>query len=408
LTRGGIAAAFASAVRAARARPSFGLYLVALTLLPWKWLSPLGGLSERAGWTDVFVALAVVAWSWEMVRRGARPRLRAPHWALAAYVVAGVLSALIASGNRGDAVANALLMVELAMLFVLTSDYASERRGRDAIVLVVLVVAAVTILQTLLGVALFYLHVDTSLVGAYGDLAPSDSYARIAAGFYSAPLLGSFCIFASAVLARDDSDLPRSLLRTARIGLALVALLTFSRAIVGLAVAALIRAAHGRGWRRARLVTVAAAIGGVLVMAALTVGHLAANPARPDSVTYALGHPSTNPRLKVLETSTETFARHPFLGIGPGALPGRSKHGQPSRAHSTPINVAATVGLPALAALVAFLVALWRERRRPTDWASWSGLIGLGIDGLGQDVDHFRHVWVMLGLADADRRRSDA
>ena len=35
-------------------------------------------------------------------------------------------------------------------------------------------------------------------------------------------------------------------------------------------------------------------------------------------------------------------------------------------------------------------------------------LIGLGIDGIGQDIDHFRHVWVMLGLADADRRRPDA
>jgi O-antigen ligase len=407
LTRSATAGALTSAVRAARSRPSFALYLVALALLPWKWLSPLGGISERAGWTDVFVAVAVVVWSWEMLRSGARPRLRAPHWALAAYVVAGALSALIASGNRGDALANLLLMVELAMLFVLTSDYASERSGRDAIVLVVLLVAAVTILQTLVGLGLFYLHVDTSLVGAYGDLAPSDSYARIAAGFYSAPLLGSFCIFASGVLAREDSDLPRSLLRAARIGLALVALLTFSRAIVGLAVAALIRTAHGRCWRRARLVTVTAAIGGVFVMAALTAGHVAANPARPGSVTYALGDPSTNPRLEVFETSTGTFARHPFLGIGPGALPGRSNHGVPSRAHSTPLNVAATVGLPALAALIAFLVALWRERRRPTDWATWSGLIGLGIDGLGQDIDHFRHVWVMFGLADAGRRKHD-
>jgi O-Antigen ligase len=402
-----IAGAFASAVRAARARPAFALYLIALALLPWKWLSPLGGISERAGWTDVFVAAAAVAWAWEMRHRGTRLRLRAPHWALAAYLVVGALSALIASADRADAMANVVLMGELAVLFVLTSDYASEPRGRDAIVLVVLLVAVVTILQTVLGVALFYLHVDTSLVGPYGDLTASHSYARIAAGFDSAPLLGSFCIFASAVLAREDSGLPRSFLRAARVGLAVVALLTVSRAIIGLVVAALIRTAHGRGWRRARLVTVMATLGAVGVMVVLTAGRLEVNPVRPDSVTYALGHASPNPRLKALETSAKTLARHPFLGVGPGALPGRSVKGQPFRAHSTAVNVAATVGLPALAALIAFLVALWRERQRPTDWATWSGLIGLGIDGIGQDVDHFRHLWLMFGLADAGRQQND-
>jgi hypothetical protein len=36
--------------------------------------------------------------------------------------------------------------------------------------------------------------------------------------------------------------------------------------------------------------------------------------------------------------------------------------------------------------------------------AIWSGLAGLGLDAIGQDVEHFRHVWIMLGLADADRR----
>ena len=31
-------------------------------------------------------------------------------------------------------------------------------------------------------------------------------------------------------------------------------------------------------------------------------------------------------------------------------------------------------------------------------------LAGLGLDGLGQDVEDFRHVWVALGFADAGRR----
>jgi small-conductance mechanosensitive channel len=62
------------------------------------------------------------------------------------------------------------------------------------------------------------------------------------------------------------------------------------------------------------------------------------------------------------------------------------------------------MGLPALAALIFLVVVLWRERRRPTSIATWSGLIGLAIDGLAQDIEHFRHVWVMVGLADAERK----
>ena len=62
------------------------------------------------------------------------------------------------------------------------------------------------------------------------------------------------------------------------------------------------------------------------------------------------------------------------------------------------------MGLPALLALVGLVIALWRQRRQPTDTATWSGLAGLGVDAIGQDVEHFRHVWVMFGLADAGRQ----
>jgi hypothetical protein len=62
------------------------------------------------------------------------------------------------------------------------------------------------------------------------------------------------------------------------------------------------------------------------------------------------------------------------------------------------------MGLPALAALAFLVVVLWSERRRPTSIETWSGLLALAIDGLAQDIEHFRHVWVMLGLADAERK----
>jgi O-antigen ligase len=184
----------------------------------------------------------------------------------------------------------------------------------------------------------------------------------------------------------------------------IVAVLTLSRAIVAFVAAALIRTAHHRRSRLARLGAVTSVAAAVGAMVALTIGRLYVNPAAPESARYVLGHPVQNPRLSALESSWTTSLHHPLLGIGPGSFPGTVNEA-PFRAHFTPVNVAATVGFPALAAVALFVTGLWRGRRRPTEWATWSGLIGLGIDGLGQDIDHFRHVWVMLGLADAQQRR---
>ena len=97
---------------------------------------------------------------------------------------------------------------------------------------------------------------------------------------------------------------------------------------------------------------------------------------------------------------SDRWSAHPVLGAGPGTLTGENR-GLPFRAHFTPLNVAATVGVPALAALSAALLLLWMGRPRPTEVAIWSGLAGVGIDAIGQDGEHFRHVWVLIGLAAA-------
>jgi hypothetical protein len=75
------------------------------------------------------------------------------------------------------------------------------------------------------------------------------------------------------------------------------------------------------------------------------------------------------------------------------------REGVPCDAHFTPLNVAATLGLPALAAFLAIPVLLWRGRVRPADLATWGGLAGIGLDALAQDVEDFRHLWVLFGLA---------
>ncbi len=393
------------ALRAGRERPSLALYLIALALLPIKWLSPFS--HEAAGWTDVFIAAAAGAWALEKVREGARPRLRASHVGFALYVLAGALSAVVTSSGSSGAWSNVLIMAELVVLAVLTSDFAQDKSGRRAIALVVLLATLVTAVLAALALCLFYAGVSTDLVWVYGDLEPSDLYARVSAGFLSAPLLGSFCIFASAVLADEDSGIPRRVRAIAQVILLVLVVVTVSRALLGFLVAAAIRFGAARGTRASRRVAISAVVASLLAVTILTVGRLSVDPSAASPASYSLLNASDSPRLTAIETSAETFADHPVLGLGPGSLAGERLSGDEGiRAHLTPLNVAATMGLPALAALVFAIAAIWHERRRPTNIAIWSGLAGLGVEALASDVEHFRHVWILLGLADADRRAS--
>jgi hypothetical protein len=180
------------------------------------------------------------------------------------------------------------------------------------------------------------------------------------------------------------------------VGLGLLCAATISRAIIGFLLAMLIRwSAAMHGLRRV-IVPVAATAACVGFLAALTVGFLHLNPAQPSSISYEVPGPE-NPRRVAITSSLTTLGDHPLLGVGPGALPGLNA-GAPIRAHLTPLNVAATQGIPALLALSATFWLLWRSRRRPTDVALWSALAGIALDGLVGDVDHYRHLWILIGL----------
>jgi hypothetical protein len=181
--------------------------------------------------------------------------------------------------------------------------------------------------------------------------------------------------------------------------LAVTVLLAFSRAILGFALAVAIRGATTPARRR-----LAWGLAGVLVVAmvALTLVNLTFTPARPWAPEVL---PGPSPRHEATITSLETLARHPLLGSGPGSSPGW--RGEiPFDAHLTPLNIAATLGLPALLGAVLVIVALWRARGRPTDRALWGMMAGLALDGMAQDIEDFRHVWVALGLVDAEREEA--
>jgi hypothetical protein len=373
------------------------LYLATLALLPWGALVRFPGLHENAQWSDVVFALAAVAWAAGLVASRRLPRLRAVHAGLALYLGWAAVSLLAASPRAAAGPAKLLGVAMLVALFVVTSDMMGRPGLPSAIGRTLAVTSLLTAAAAVVGVALSWFGTITPLVGTCGDLLPGP-LSRAQAGFPHPNLLASWCVFASGALAREDAGLSRSWRRVAQAALAITVVLTTSRAILAFALAAAIRGAT-TPLRRRFAWAFAATL--VVAMAALTLVNVTFDPLRPWDLRLREG-PSV--RLQSVTTSFETLLAHPVLGTGPGTSPG-TRGLLPFDAHLTPLNVAATLGLPALAGILLALAALWRSRPRPTDLATWGMLAGIGLDGLGQDVEDFRHVWVALGLADAGRPR---
>ncbi len=371
------------------------LYLATLALLPWGALVRFPWLHENAQWSDVVFALAAVAWAAGLVASRRLPRPRAVHAGLALYLGWAAVSLLAASPRAAAGPAKLLGVAMLVALFVVTSDMMGRPGMPSAVGRTLAVTSLLTAVAAAVGVALSYFGKITPLVGTCGDLLPGP-LSRAQAGFPHPNLLASWCVFASGALAREDAGLSRSWRRLAQAALAITVVLTTSRAILAFALAAAIRGAT-TPFRRRFAGALAAAL--LVAIAALTLVNVTFNPLRPWDPRLREG-PSV--RLQSVTTSFQTLLAHPVLGTGPGTSPGR-RGLLPFDAHLTPLNVAATLGLPALGGLVFAALALWRVRSRPTDLATWGMLAGLALDGLGQDVEDFRHVWVALGLADAGR-----
>jgi hypothetical protein len=369
------------------------LYLATLALLPWSALVPFPWLHENARWTDVVFALAAAAWVAARLREGRLPPFRAVHAGLALYLGWALVS-LAAAGPRPAAGPAKLLGVTmLVALLVVTSDMMARPGVPSAVGRTLAATSLLTAVAAVAGVVLSALGRITPLVGTCGDLLPGP-VSRAQAGFPHPNLLASFCVFAAGAVEREDAGLPRAWRRVVRVALAVTVVLTTARAILAFALAHSIRGATTPARRR-----FAAAFGALVVVAmlGLSVTNPTFSPLRPWELRFL---PGPSARLEAAVTSLATLAAHPLVGTGPGTSPGR-RGDQPFDAHLTPLNVASTLGLPALVGLAFAVVALWRSRSRPTDLATWGMLAGLGLDGLGQDVEDFRHVWVALGLADA-------
>jgi hypothetical protein len=359
-------------------------YLYSLALLPWAWFPPFPWLHRNAQWSDLLFAASAGLWLL------GRPRLNLAHAAIAAYLGFAALS-LIGAPDKAQGALKLLGVAELCALAVITSDLASRPKIADQIQKVIVATAFVTAMVAIAGLMLFYLGASTRLIGSSGDLIPSSRYARVQAGFRHPNLLASFCIFASAIAAQQKGRL----FKVTQLALSVAIIFSFSRGIFGFALAAAIRSA------RARLAVAFAAIS-LAAMLSLTFFNLQLDPTRPLEAKLA-EYPSS--RLQAIRSSLRTVVANPLLGSGIGTSPGRFR-GQPFDAHMTPINIAATMGLPSLIAFCSLLGILWGGRSKPTNLALWGGLAGLALDALGQDIEDFRHLWVMIGLAIADSKRA--
>jgi hypothetical protein len=372
------------------------LYLATLALVPWSALVPFPWLHENARWSDAIFALAFLAWGAGLARERRLPRLRPVHAGLALYLGWAAVSMLVAAPRPPSGPAKLLGLGMLLALFVVTSEMA-ERPGMPAAIgRTIAATSLLTALAALVGVVLSAFGTITPLVGTCGDLLPGP-LSRAQAGFPHPNLLASFCVFGYGVVAREDAGLSRGWRRLVIAALALTVLLTTSRAILAFGLALAIRHATTPARRRFAW-GLAAAL--VAAMIGLTLVNVTFNPLRPWELQV---RPGPSVRLQSATTSLETLAAHPVVGSGLGSSPGR-RGSLAFDAHLTPLNVAATLGLPALAGLAFAVLCLWRARARPTDLATWGMLAGLALDGLGQDVEDFRHVWIALGLADAGRR----
>jgi hypothetical protein len=371
------------------------LYLATLALLPWGGLVRFPWLHENAQWSDAVFALAAAAWAASLLAARRLPRPRLVHAGLGFYLAWAAASLLAAPTRPSSGPAKLLGLAMLATLLVVTSEMMGRPGMPAAVGRTLAATSVLTALAAAAGVLLSFFGRITPLVGTCGDLLPGP-LSRAQAGFPHPNLLASWCVFASGALAREDAGLSRIGRRVAQAALATTVVLTTSRAILAYALAAAIRHATSPSRRRAAWALAAVL---VLAMLALTAFNLTFYPLRPWDVRVL---PGPSARREAVTTSMETLAAHPLLGTGPGTSPGRRGR-EPFDAHLTPLNVAATMGLPALAALALAAFSIWRARARPTDLATWGMLAGLALDGLGQDVEDFRHVWVALGLADASR-----
>ena len=365
-----------------------GLLVASIAALPFGWFPPLPWIGANAQWSDVLAAVAAVSWVAALIARRRLPRVRLFEITVIGYV------AIVAMRPWTW---KTLGVVELGALAIMTSDLLDDAESARTLALAVACSTIVVVAAGFVGLVWFYAAGSNPFLGIYGDLLTSPRYARVRAFQQIPNQLATYLTFAVAIMARDAAP-PRTLVRVASVGAAALIPFTFSRALLSFGVAAVAR----RFLPSRPLLVAGSAAACAAVLVCLTLFNLQLDPTRP--LEAHLSHDLTV-RASASSTAWVTALENPLRGCGTDCRPGMTWKG-PMDAHLTPLHLAATLGFPAAIAFLAVLAAAWFGRRRPMEIAVWSGLLALGLEALCTDIEDFRHLWILLGLAVGGVRRS--
>lgn len=318
---------------------------------------------------------------------------RRPALILAAlYVAWAALSAMV----HGAGYLKLAGIAELAVVLAVTASVAGDEQARRRILIALFAGCALLAVSGLFGSALALLHVPSPLYSARGgdlNLPMRPKGLCTTSNLLASLLLGPLLVLLHAP-ATTEKMLSRGV-RRALLGLySLTLVLTLSRTLLSLALGVL--------WPRLRGVRRA-------LVAALFVA-LALASMRLDLYRYPGGAlvVSTEPglRFRFATSALASIRDSPFFGVGPGALPAHVAWPRPGDpisshdAHTTALDVAATLGLPALAFYLCLLgVVLARARAGdPLSLAMRVAFVAWLFDALTVDVEYFRHYWLWMGL----------
>lgn len=342
---------------------TFGVLTVLVAAFPWD--DALGFPTETVSVPKLLGLLLVGTYLLTMAGRA--PLVRPPTLVPVIVLLGLVAASLVAAGEIGTTAPQALRYALFAGLFVLVAQVVDT--GERIVVLAGVLVASAAA-ASVVGLARF---VAGSADRASGPIGDANDFAYLLATVLPLGLL---------LLVREGGSRPSGLVRLAWLGATVVigaaVLGTLSRgAIAGLVVAAVWAAVRGRVGLRS--VAAAAAVLVVVAGAALVFQR----PFVEDRL-HAKGlvaGDNIESRQALWGGALDMAADHPVLGVGPGMYPVRADEyvvDDPLRieqpvAHNAYLEVLAENGVPALLALVAFVVGTWVVLRRTHRLAAAAG-----------------------------------
>lgn len=356
----------------------------------------------------LFVILAVLVAA--MIARG-RFRIAWSWWhtAVVAFVAANFLSAAFSDWRL--AVLKAAGAGYLGCLGILTAHYARFPEMQRPIVLAWTAGAIATIAGAAAGVGMFVAgHPDNPFLYGYGSLIPGQ-YPRVMALFVNANMLCSYIGATAFVLlaAAHGGLISRRVARPVLVALALIALLTFSPGLGGLALAGALWFARPSSMPPARALMLRRL--GVAAAAASVLAILP-SPTMLQATGTAPFEPSS--RLQTWSDASRTFLARPLIGVGPGADVAHVTYVNASHqveyltdAHNTWLSILAQTGLvgfACFAVVIGLLVARMRVHLDLSTHGAWRTgcelalLASVLIPSLSGSFEDARHVWVLMGM----------